>query len=230
MTVDLVVSHYRDSLEWVEPLTRPGVRVFVYDKWDGPYRAGYPGAVKLANRGLCDHTYAHHIVTHYDDLADWTVFSPDGPHDHLPEGASMADALTPGDSLKVPRLFRGRDWNAATGRLNWHQWASIPKRGGTNWKEHYESGKITPAPLSFVEWMRKYIGFDPNGADWPGYSPGGILAVPRRAITYLPVAFYARLREQLAHAVESEVCHYCERSWTAIFTGVAHYKPEDASA
>ncbi len=238
MSVDLVISAYRDSLDWIQPLlsykSRP--RIFVYDKGDHtevfPPRlfVGLRGSdatlISRPNRGLCDETYAHHIVTHYDDLADWTVFTPDGPHDHLPEGSSMMDAMLPDRNLKVPRLWKGRDWDPVSGRLNWHQWAAIPKRFGTNWKEHYESGKIARASLSFVEWTKQYIGFDVNGAAWPGYAPGGILAVPKRAITYLPRAFYERLRDQLAHAVEPEEGHYMERAWVVVFTGRARYVEE----
>ncbi len=232
MSVDLVVSHYRDNMEWLTPLAAaiPGVRLCIYDKgMDAPCRGSSKfltlqgiWAGELPNVGKCDHTYAHHIVTHWDDLADWTIFTVDAPFDRMHE-VSMADCLTPGEHLRVPRLWKGRDWDPVTGRLNWHQWGSIRDRNGTNWKDRYESGIITPAALSFVEWMRRYIGFDPNSSSWPGYAPGGIMGVPRRAITYLPRAFYERLRDQLAHAVEPEEGHFCERAWTAIFVGKARY-------
>ncbi len=229
MSVDLVICHYRDNLDWLTPLVCPGVRVLVQDKWDGAYRAPYPGAVKRPNVGMCDEAYAHHIVTHYDDLADWTLFTPDGPHDHLPEGMGLADCLTPGDCLRVPRMWKGRDWGP-DGRLSWACWGSLPKRGGTSWKAHYESGKVTPAKLPFVEWARRYAGYDPDGTDWPGYAPGGIYGVPRRAIAYLPRAFYERLREQLSHAVEPEEAHYAERLWPVVWSGRACFVPEAVTA
>lgn len=238
-TVDIVVSAYQQNLAWVGALRPPGARVFVYDKWDDGdaseahafWRSADPDPLyrRLPNVGLCDHTYLHHIADNYSSLADWTVFTPDGPHDHLPEGARMEDCLTPGESLRVPRLWRGRDWNPVTGRLNWLLWGSNPKRGGISWKEWFESGKVTPAELSFVEWAKHYVGFDVNSAAWPGYAPGGIYAVPRRCITYLPLAFYERLRDQLIHAREPEECHYCERSLVAVFQGKARYIPEGKS-
>ncbi len=238
MSVDLVISAYHDDISWARPLRESGVRIFVYDKRE--YIAGdewtdfrfalgeHPLVANLPNVGKCDHTYAHHIVTHWDDLADWTVFTVDAPHKRRYK-VSMEDGLTPGDSLRVPFLWHGRDWNSVTGRLNWEHWGDIPDRNGTNWKDRYESGIITPAAPSFVEWMRKYIGFDPNSAAWPGYAPGGIMGVPKRAITYLPKAFYERLRDQLAHAVEPEEGHYAERAWTAIFVGKARYQPEETT-
>lgn len=228
MTTDLVISAYKDDLGWVAPLRSSGCKVWVYNKNAAFDRLPVVNEfATLFNVGKNDHTYLHHIVEHYDDLADWTIFTPDGPHDHL-YGASMADALTPADSLRVPRLHRVRDWGA-DGRIRWKDFGEIVDRNGTNWAERYASGKITPAKLSFVEWARHYVGYDPNGPDWPGYQPGGILAVPRHAITYLPREFYERLREQLSHAVEPEEGHYLERLWVAIFTGRARYIEEEAT-
>jgi hypothetical protein len=229
VTTDLVLSLYRDRTDWVGPLRRPGVRVLVYDKWDGAEGSGRitPSLLRLPNVGKCDHTYLHHIIAHYHDLADWTVFAPDSAADGRLHGVRMEDALTPGDSLRVPRLWRGRDWGP-DGRLRWAHFGGVPDRNGTNWADRYASGKITPAKLSFADWVRRYVGFDPDGPDWPGYAPGGIYAVPRRAITYLPAAFYARLRDQLSHAVEPEEGHYLERSWVVIFSGLARHQPEEA--
>ncbi len=237
MGVDLVVSHFKDSLEWTLALRPHLTRTFVYDKRD--IASKHDGAIGVnpnealtivsrANVGKCDESYLHHIVTHWDDLADWTVFTVDAPHDRMHE-VSMEDCLAPGEHLRVPRLWKGRDWDPVTGRLNWHQWGSIRDRNGTNWKDRYEGGIIAPAALPFVEWMRRYIGFDPNSAAWPGYAPGGIMGVPRRAIKYLPKAFYERLRDQLSHAVEPEEGHYCERSFATIFVGKARYLPEEAT-
>lgn len=242
-SVDLVISAYRDNLDWVRSMQPSCTRIFVYDKWDGPGCAEKTWRVllddsgksmqrvtyaALPNVGKLDHTFAHHIVEHYDDLADWIIFTPDGPADHL-HGASMGDALTPGDCLRVPRLWRGRDWGA-DGRLNWKSWGSLPARDGKTWGDRYAAGEITPSKFTFVEWMKRFIGFDPNGPDWPGYQPGGILAVPRRCITYLPREFYERLRERLSHDREPEEGHFAERSWTVIFSGRARYVPAKESA
>ena len=198
------------------------MQLLVYDKAEG--RRDFMVADHLPNVGKCDHSYLHHIVTCYDRLADWTVFSPDGPHDHL-RGRTMADALIPGERLKVPYLHRGRDWGP-DGRLRWKDlFFQIPHRDGKSWGQRYADGEIAPCSLSFVEWAKKYVGHDPDGPDWPGYQPGGILAVPRKAITYLPCEFYARLRDQLSHHREPEEGHYCERAWVVIFTGLARMTP-----
>jgi hypothetical protein len=229
-TVEVVVSAYRDNIDWLRPLQDAGATIRLYSKWENAPRGIIPASLvgsklrqsHLPNVGMCDHTYLHHIVNNYDSLADWTVFTPDGPHDHLPDGVCMADAITPGDSLRVPRVWRGRDWGP-DGRLNWHLWGDHRDRNGESWKDRY-ARIITPAKLSSVDWMRVFVGFDPDSQDWPGYAPGGVLAVPRRAVTYLPKAFYERLREQLSHSAQPEEGHYMERAWVVIFSGLARYQ------
>ena len=54
---------------------------------------------------------------------------------------------------------------------------------------------------------------------------GGIMAVPRAAIHYLPVEFYENLREQVGGSVEPETGHFLERSWLSVFSGKASYRP-----
>ncbi len=230
MSIDLVVSAYKDDLGWLETLRRHGVTIRVYDKWDQerPSAAdSLPVKTRLPNVGKVDHTYCHHIADRYDDLADWTVFSTDYPFDNL-SGLGMEDALVPGESVRCPWICRVRDWKK-DGRLAWDTMIARPDRNGTNWADRYASGKITPAKLSFVEWARQYVGFDPSG-DWPGYHPGSIYAVPRKAITYLPREFYVRLREQLSHSREPEEGHCLERLWLTIFTGKARYEIEKTAA
>ena len=227
MTTDLVVSAYAADLGWVEDLREkyPDVRVWMYDKDEIPavgLRWQTP-PIRLPNVGKCDHTYLHHIVEHYDDLADWTLFTTDCPHDSVPAGFKMADGLIPQPHAVCPWVCRVRDWDAATGRIRWETFANRPDKNGTNWAERFASGKITPARLSFVDWAKKYVGCDVN-RDWPGYHPGAVFAAPKKAITYLPREFYARLRDQLSHSVEPEEGHYMERLWLTVLAGKAKYE------
>lgn len=238
MSVDVVVCAYDENLHWLWPLQEKATRAFVYDKWDGPPEDPFHRLnifyddgvilIPLPDVGKNDHAYLHHIVEHYDHLADWTVFLTGAPSESDLRGTALESALRIGDSLRVPRLWRGRDWGP-DGRIRWASMTDVPDANGTNWADRHASGKITPATLSFVEWMRKFVGFDPDGPDWPGYHPGALLAVPKRAITYLPRAFYERLGEQVSHSVEPEEGHYMERAWVVIFTGLARYQPEEST-
>jgi hypothetical protein len=76
-SVQLVVARYHEDIRWLKrflPLSS-----IVYDKGD-PH-----GPDALPNVGREAHTYLHHIITHYDDLADITVFLQGDPYAHVPD-------------------------------------------------------------------------------------------------------------------------------------------------
>jgi hypothetical protein len=226
--VELVVSAYRADLQWLNSLTTL-CKVIVYDKAEEPriLPSNFRVESRL-NQGKLDESFLHHIVENYDNLADWTAFVPDNAPLKIRPDQSINDILIPGNSVKIPGITVVREWGA-NGRLCWDRWTNRPDKNGTNWTERYYSGKIKHAELSFVDWARKFVGFDPNGPDpWPGYVPGAIFGVPKAAITYLPKEFYVRLREQLSHHVEPEEGHYMERLWLVVFTGKAKYVPDES--
>ncbi len=79
---ELVISRYSEDLNWVNKY-----QVFstIYNKGDDEIE----GSIPLHNIGREAHTYLHHIVNNYDNLADYTAFvqgdptSPHSPRFHL---------------------------------------------------------------------------------------------------------------------------------------------------
>merc|ERR1719235_888517 len=68
--VELVLAHFNENQSWSDPYA--AIRT-TYCKG-----SPVPGCVPLENVGREGHTYLHHIVTNYDNLAEWTVFSQAG--------------------------------------------------------------------------------------------------------------------------------------------------------
>lgn len=89
--VQLVVARYNEDTSWLQQF--PEFDVVVYDKGNGG------GEDRLPNVGREAHTYLHHIVTHYDSLADTTVFLQGDPHFHC---RSLAE--------KVYSVHRGTEY------------------------------------------------------------------------------------------------------------------------
>lgn len=89
--IDLVISRYSESLEWLcdpEILScldndKIDTTIYIYNKGiEFPvelchhftkYNLRY---IELPNVGRCDHTYLYHIINHYNQLADVTIFLP----------------------------------------------------------------------------------------------------------------------------------------------------------
>lgn len=73
--IEIVVARYREDLGWLESLQHWPTTV--YDKGDPQ------AAHALPNVGREADTYLQHIVQHYDELAEVTVFLQGNPFDHV---------------------------------------------------------------------------------------------------------------------------------------------------
>eukprot|EP00927_Polykrikos_kofoidii_P077258 TRINITY_DN74216_c0_g1_i1.p1 TRINITY_DN74216_c0_g1~~TRINITY_DN74216_c0_g1_i1.p1 ORF type:complete len:699 (-),score=78.48 TRINITY_DN74216_c0_g1_i1:37-2133(-) len=71
--VEIVLAQYDEDVSWSEVYA--SIRT-VYCKGTAAMRP--PACVPLPNVGREGHTYLHHIVENYDNLAEWTVFSQAG--------------------------------------------------------------------------------------------------------------------------------------------------------
>ena len=78
--VEIVIARYKNDITWSDMYK--SIRT-VYDKgYNESYINEYSDSIdsiKLPNVGRESHTYLHHIVNNYDDLADITIFTQDGP-------------------------------------------------------------------------------------------------------------------------------------------------------
>ena len=100
---EVVVARFGEALDWTRAY-RDRADFVVYAKSN---RTRQPaGSVRLPNVGQESHTYLHHIVSHYDSLANWTVFTHGGSPSfgyhghrrgggHLNHGVSFSDYLVP---------------------------------------------------------------------------------------------------------------------------------------
>ena len=98
---EVVVARFDEALNWTT-FYRNQVHFTIYDKSNSPSS----DSVRLPNIGRESHTYLHHIVSRYNSLADWTVFTQGGKPSfgyqghrkgggHLNNGISFADYLVP---------------------------------------------------------------------------------------------------------------------------------------
>ena len=75
----IVVAHYNEDLSWLGDKTSACA---IYSK-GGDKSAPQQTHEPLPNIGREGHTYLHHIVNHYDDLAKITVFLQGRIDDHV---------------------------------------------------------------------------------------------------------------------------------------------------
>ena len=78
MNKDIVVARYNEDISWLSNINTIYNKV-IYNK--GENNLEY-ASIPLKNWGGDAHTYIHHIVNNYDNLADYTVFIQGHPFDH----------------------------------------------------------------------------------------------------------------------------------------------------
>ena len=73
---ELVVALYKENIDWLDSIHSFDKKT-VYNKGDKVVES----SIILPNIGREAHTFLHHIVTNYDNLADFTVFLQGNPFD-----------------------------------------------------------------------------------------------------------------------------------------------------
>lgn len=89
--MDLVVARFNENVDWLEEI--PVNRIFVYNKGkDLPTLPDNGIYCQLPNWGRESDTYLNHIIAHYHDLPDFTIFVQGHPFDHLKMGIKKLSA------------------------------------------------------------------------------------------------------------------------------------------
>ncbi|KIX04639.1 uncharacterized protein Z518_05509 [Rhinocladiella mackenziei CBS 650.93] len=240
--LDLVIAHYNESLAWLSSCSRLAT---IYSKGDRPQTSQdnspvYREVKALPNWGRESHTYLHHIVHNYDNLAEVTLFLQGNIHDEnngtpshtdltLDEIVGMAKRLTDlppmlvvgedqlqyqpqGGVLPLGKVNTFSDWDAVVYKDEW-----VERRGRGLIRSKY-------TPKQF--WNYIFNGAtreqDASWAEPPTevrWTQGALFAVTRQTIQRRPKEVYQRMYEYFDGLMERnpEEGHYMERFWLSIF-------------
>ena len=202
--VDAIINSCNNTreLEYTRAVIRQlfgaHVRFFVYEKCGNSDATRW----KLPNKGREFQTYAHHVATHYDDLADMLVFTP-------------AD-------LRTKRATREHILRtAASSNSSFYCGAQRHSHGThgklVNWvhKHMYEGRKLDVAqPQGLKAWAMKHIGH--YGANDELTCQYGTFVTTRDLVHNNKRDAYERISQEL-FVDEPEAGHYCERLARDIF-------------
>lgn len=191
--VELVVARYTEDLGWLRNVDSR-CRISVYTKG-----TEWEGAVALPNHGREAQTYLHHLLSRYDEAAEWTVFCQGFPFDHVPEFhrfvRRIADGLLPPPGLIWMGLFV--DWDRGDGQRLFSSWSKNADRHGLELDQFWKLLFEEEPPCRFV------------------FFPGAQFALHRSVWWQRPKSFYARalsLSEEFPDAA-----HCFERCWDRVF-------------
>jgi len=243
--VQVVVAHHAEDLKWVKEAREatPTASFIVYTK--GP-KIDETTTEVLPNVGRESHTYLHHIVNNYDNLAPWTVFmqgaAPRWGHKKTnPENGHLTDNITFSDYVQA--FYDGKESffpiSAAThlpeglqttrmGMLSKSAPLSnteCPANGADGWSAwwsdanhlHHKKGKDM---LSFYQ---RYVQGTPAlRADVMkpitlGFVQGARFAVSRERIQSRPRSFYVDLLALLSESKDPLEGYFLETMWYDVF-------------
>ena len=213
----MVVSRYAEDVAWLSLL--PFKDVIIYDKNDNPdISNGNPpkGAIvkRLPNVGRCDHTYLHHIITNYDQLADVTLFTTASCPNLEWKWKKLVsvirklqitnDSVFPVHCTRLPIHVEYADF-----KLDGAYVARDPSNA-----QFSSNVKLGPSPIRpFGAWYAHMFG----RLDVRAVTYHGIFAVSAKHVRQRPIEEYQRIMSFVTDHSNPEAGHYIERSWHAIF-------------
>ena len=192
--VHLVVAAYRENLDW---LAKVAVPFQVYCKGE---TCSWP-SISLPNVGREAHTYVHHVVTHYNTLADVTIFTQGDPFDHAPDFLDRIGAAFTAPTSLTKHYRPNWPDNGSTDFDLVTEHAGFPIRLGDA-RRFANRTPIVNEPWLNEAWGLMFDGPPPN--PWH-YGYGAMYAVPRANIQARPLAWWRQLLTILRDAPELDL-------------------------
>lgn len=200
-SLELVVARFSEDLNWLRRVPRR-FRIRVYNKGGDPIPlpARRPvTCLSLPNTGREEYAYVRHIIDHYDELADITVFSQGKPFDHVPDFHKQLHALA-FRRLEVNDFHWFGfiiDEDDPTGSLLFQRWPCNP----------------TGDPLPLRPFWLALFGKEPPSLKT--FYPSAHFAVTADCIRRRPLSFYEQALQLSAHLPHAGHCF--ERAWDEVF-------------
>jgi hypothetical protein len=202
-TNEIVIARYQEDISW-SYVYKDVCKIYNKSLKELEYQSD--NVVQLKNVGREAHTYLYHIINHYDNLADMTLFTQGNITDHMEPDTDLGLFFDKRFDFIVKNGSHTNGYDPLTGRL-----IHCGK-----WLKELETGKMRKAKQSFIEWSRNILQIDFRGRVI-FFGPGAIFSVTRELIQKKPISFYKYLLSFLEDHANPEEGHYLERTWVYIF-------------
>lgn len=218
--MDVIISRYNEDLKWTTEGIFNQFKYIVYNKGDNDNfeKSNVIQIINLPNVGRNTHTYLHHIITNYNHLNDIIVFLP-GSLDLEYKKKKAVQMLT--------RIYY--DKNAVfIGEYSQSIYSKFKDFKIDNWLSSNlhnatknNQSKLVPCNIRpFGNWYKYYFGTKPVQL----FAYWDVFSIDKKDIIQHPVSRYIILMKQnlLDEFSDTEVAHYFERCWCAVFHPMNH--------
>ena len=218
--VKIIVSRYNENLDWMREKPFSLFKYIVYNKGtnDNFEKCNVEKIINLSNIGRCDHTYLYHIVNNFNNLNDINVFFPGCLN--IEYKKEVAKKILIGIIKYRTAVFNGnkaQDIKREFNNFTLDDWSSVD----------VSNRSLNPETKTYPAQIRPY-------GKWFNYMFGkikvnhfclyGILSMHRLDIIKHDINRYRQLLNAVSVHSNSEVGHYIERSWAAIFHPLLYTK------
>lgn len=226
--VDVVVSHYKEDLFWLNPYLKKIDRLYLYCKDPDLCQKGLPKNMQgarlmikhLPNEGREANTYLYHIISHYDTFSDRTVFTMASLNGNWMRKLSFIFSLA---ETAPATFFVGKKEIKEIKNFKLHTHTIVARSLGDGYTSLNRPIQLAEyQPLE--SWMWQYFGYDLCAVDQRiglGHH-GAIFSVTRENIRKFPLKLYKRLLLANSGADSMEAGYYMERVWRFMFSDSVH--------
>lgn len=213
--ITLCISRFNEDIRWINNPEFAKFAKVIYNKgnvFDASVLGQACEIISLDNVGREGHTYLHHIIEHYDNLDEITVFLP---------GSCMGELKIDTTQRLIKRVCESSNTviMGAWYDQGVHQkFASfqIDSWEGSNSKNKTLQPERACAPSSirpFSRWYKNFFG----DVFVRVACFGGLFAVHKKHILQHSQEYYRQLISTLDQHSNPEDGHFMERSWAAVF-------------
>lgn len=223
MSVDIVISHYNENLEWIKNLPDNQIRhIFIYSKYESSqdhsgirlvnknkqfenpdYFTQLHNKIKyqhVKNIGRESETYLRYCYEEYDNIPDHSIFLQGEPHLTMDDINILIKDFSDKKYTYSQnyQMYDGNDGTFLGGHL--HDWY----------------GKTDRSEFNFFTWSRNYIDPELYMYNLRAYY-GACFGVSKAHILSRKRNYYSSLREKEFNKRNPEAAHFCERLWFYLF-------------
>lgn len=207
----IVVARYRENLSplsWIKAYPH-----LVYNR--GLDTVDFTSTAMSINTGRESYIYLHHIIKHYHELSNVTIFlqadasnNPGGVHS--PSVRSNVEGLASG-RMTLPAESDGFAFLSVEKNCESKLMSSLIKRHFELIDQLLHTHNAEQMLTSSYATVLNYT--VPN----PRFAPQGLFAVTRQAVHNNPIEYYESILKLLSHEVSPLFGHFMERAWPEVF-------------
>ena len=213
---DVVISHYKEDLWWVDQFLPENCRVFIYTKSDQKPNCKRQHFHKyLPNVGRCDHTYLHHIIENYDiPQSDNILFLP-GSCNLFYKKINLIMLLNNIGKREFNSCFLTNS-DILNGYMKYRLDSTISNGNycSSDVQNKHADCNIIVSQFKTLDEFKKHFGFE---SEFHSYLV--MHSIHTKLIYNRSKGFYVSLRNSVSNGDNVLNGHFIERAWYTIFKG-----------